>query len=531
MDKTHQALTTVLAALMFFTTGGAGAAEKIAMEGGRTDLAASSSTEVAPPLALVIGKSTVLRLPSPVARISVGNPVVADVNLLNPRELYLLGKEIGSTNLIVWYRGGGTSVTDITVNIDTASLQNELRTLMPGERDIRVSTAADSIVLQGTVSDALKVEQATSIAEAYVRKFNRPLVSEVRMPGEEKAVSISLSNAQGAAGNVRVAGARVINMLKVSAPQQVMLEVKVAEVSKTLLDKLGSEFDMRSAQGGWTAGILSSFLTQSGGVLSGSRGALKALKIDAEKQDGLVKILAEPNIMAISGQTGKFLAGGRIFIPVSNTNTGGLGIPTITLEERDFGVRLAFTPTVLDCDAGGAGANCRINLKVAPEVSELAQTGSPFVTLNDVTSVLPSFTVRNAETTVQLNDGQSFAIAGLIKNNVSETVKRFPMLGELPIIGPLFRSSEFQNDRTELLFVVTPHLVKPLPPNYALPTDHYRQPGRVGYFLGGKMEGPAPAGAEPAADPGSDKPAASPSGDKPAAAAPQPQPASGFEMR
>ncbi|MGE5321025.1 MAG: type II and III secretion system protein family protein [Hyphomicrobiaceae bacterium] len=524
MNKKRQALTALFATLLLFTTGCVEAAEKIATAAGKqTSLGVSTSTEIAPPLALVIGKSTILRLPSPAARISVGNPVVADVSLLNPRELYVLGKEIGSTNLIVWYRDGATSVADITVNIDTAGLQAELRQLMAGEQDIHVSTAADSIVLQGTVSDSLKVDYATSIAEAYVRKFNRSLVTDVNMPGENKAVSISLASDRGAAaGNVRVAGARVINMLKVSAPQQVMLEVKVAEVSKSLLDKLGAEFDMHSAQGGWTAGILSSFLTESGGLLSGSRGALKSLKIDAEKQDGLVKILAEPNIMAISGQTGKFLAGGRIFIPVSNTNTGGLGIPTITLEERDFGVRLAFTPTVLDCSAGTTGQNCRINLKVAPEVSELAQTGSPFTTVNGVTSVLPSFTVRNAETTVQLNDGQSFAIAGLIKNNVTETVKRFPMLGELPVIGPLFRSSEFQNDRTELLFVVTPHLVKPLPPNYALPTDHYHQPGRVGYFLGGQMEGSASNGDQPAAGPGSDQPAAGAS---------QPQPASGFEMR
>jgi len=408
-------------------------------------------------------------------------------------------------------------VTDINVNIDTASLESQLHQLLPGEQDIRVSTAADSIVLQGTVSDVVKVDQAVSIAEAYVRKFNRSLVTDVKMPGKEQAVNISLANAQGGAGNVRVAGARIINMLRVSDPQQVMLEVKVAEVSKSLLDKLGAEFDMHSAQGGWTAGILSSFLTDSGGLLSGSRGALKSLKIDAEKQDGLVKILAEPNIMAISGQTGKFLAGGRIFIPVSNTNTGGLGIPTITLEEKEFGVRLAFTPTVLE---GG-----RINLKVAPEVSELSQTGSPFTTTptadgGSVTSILPSFTVRNAETTVQLNDGQSFAIAGLIKNNVTETVKRFPMLGEVPIIGALFRSSEFQNDRTELLFVVTPRLAKPLPPNYALPTDHYHQPGRAGYFLGGQMEGAPSEGDAPESTTGT-----------PAAEAAKPQPAGGFETR
>lgn len=471
-------------------------------------LSLSAHSEVMPPLNVVIGKSTLIRLPAPVSRMSVGNPVVADVNLLNPRELYLLGKEIGSTNLIVWYRSGGTSVMDINVNIDTATLESGLRQLMPGEKDIHVSTAADSIVLQGTVSDVVKVDQAVSIAEAYVRKLNRSLVTDVKMPGSDQVANISLAGASGGGGRVQAAGARIINMLKVRDPQQVMLEVKVAEVSKSLLDKLGAEFNMRSAQGGWTAGILSSFLTGSGGLLSGSRGALKALNIDAEKQDGVIKILAEPNIMAISGQTGKFLAGGRIFIPVASSNSSG--IPIITLEEKDFGVRVAFTPTVLE---GG-----RIHLKVAPEVSELSQTGTPFTTLGGATAVLPSFTVRNAETTVQLNDGQSFAIAGLLRNNVTETVKRFPVLGEVPILGALFRSSEFQNDRTELLFVVTPRLVKPLPPGYALPTDHYHMPGRAGYFLGGQMEGSAP-----------DSDASAPA--TPPAPTVKPQPGGGFEMR
>ena len=470
-----------------------------------------SQSEVMPPLNAVIGKSMLIRLPAPVARMSVGNPVVADVNLLNPTELYLLGKEIGSTNLIVWYKGGGTTVTDINVNIDTTSLEAQLRQLIPNEKDIRVSTAADSIVLQGTVSDSTKVDQAMSIAEAYVRKFNRSLVTDVKMPGKDQAVNISLASSQGGAGNVRVAGARIINMLRVSAPQQVMQEVKVAEVSKTLLDKLGAEFKADKTNGDWTYSLVSNFLFGDlGATLGAGKSLTDRLKIEAQKEDGLLKILAEPNIMAISGQTGKFLAGGRIFIPVASS-TSGLGVPVITLEEKDFGVRLAFTPTVLE---GG-----RIHLKVAPEVSEVSATGTPFTTVAGATAVLPSFTVRNAETTIQLNDGQSFAIAGLIKNNVTETVKRYPVLGEVPIIGALFRSSEFQNDRTELLFVVTPRLVKPLPPNYALPTDHYRQPSRAGFFLGGQMEGSAPNADNTA-----------PAGEAPAGAA-QPQAAGGFETR
>ncbi len=504
MNTKRKGLTALFAALVLFTAGGAAAQDKtVTPAAARNGQVASASTEIAPPINLVIGKSTILRLPAPAARISVGNPVVADINLINPREAYLLGKEIGSTNLIIWTRDGVATVIDVTVNIDAVALQARMRQLLPDEPDVVVDVAYDSVVLKGEVSDALKMDQVLSIADAFVRKFNRSLVTDVTMPGSEKGVSVSLSGSRSATNAVNAAGARIVNMMQVRAPQQVMLEVKVAEVSKTLLEKLGAQFSADQTNGSWTYSILSKFLSGSNGLLGAAKSATDSLSIDAEKQDGLVRILAEPNIMALSGQTGKFLSGGRIFIPVSQDDN------TTTLEEREFGIRLAFTPTVL---AGG-----RIHLKVAPEVSELSQTGSPFTTTptadgGSVTSILPSFTVRNAETTVQLIDGQSFAIAGLIKNNSTQTVKRFPVLGEIPIIGALFRSSEFQDDKTELVFVVTPRLAKPLPPNYSLPTDNAVPPSRSEFFLGGKMEGS--------------------SADKPATTTATPsQSAGGFEMR
>jgi pilus assembly protein CpaC len=501
MNTKRHGLTALLAAWMLFTAGGTTAQEKTVMPTAvKNGQVASASTEIAPPINLVIGKSTILRLPAPAARISVGNPVVADINLINPREAYLLGKEIGSTNLIIWGRDGVATVIDVTVNIDAVALQTRMRQLLPDEPDVTVDVAYDSIVLKGEVSDALKMDQVLSIADAFVRKFNRSLVSEVTMPGSDKGVSVSLSGGRDAGGAVNAAGARIVNMMHVRAPQQVMLEVKVAEVSKTLLEKLGAQFGANRTNGDWGYSILTDFLSNAAGLLTATKSPTKFLKLDAEKQDGLVRILAEPNIMALSGQTGKFLSGGRIFIPVKR----GLD-NAVTLEEKEFGIRLAFTPTVL---AGG-----RIHLKVAPEVSELSQTGNPFTTVEGVTSVLPSFTVRNAETTVQLIDGQSFAIAGLIKNNSTQTVKRFPVLGEIPIIGALFRSSEFQDDKTELVFVVTPRLAKPLPPNYTLPTDNAVPPTRSEFFLQGKMEGSAPA-------------------DEPATATATPsQSAGGFEMR
>jgi pilus assembly protein CpaC len=305
--------------------------------------------------------------------------------------------------------------------------------------------------------------------------------------GRGAGTTIQVGETRGAQQTAQLAGPRVINMLHVRDAQQVMLEVKVAEVSKTLLDKLGVTLAQQARSGSTTFSFLSqsNFFNQLLGAAALTRpNPGDALRADAQRDDGLVKMLAEPTIMAISGQEASFNAGGKIFIPVARENsaTGGT---TITLEEKEFGVGVKFTPTVLE---GG-----RINLRVAPQVSELQQTGTPFTTVGGVTSVLPSFTVRRAETTVQLSDGQSFMIAGLVKNGVAQTINRFPGLGDMPILGALFRSTEFQTDKTELMFVITPRLVKPLPANYALPTDNYKEPSVAERLLEGKMEGASPA--------------------------------------
>ena len=211
-------------------------------------------------------------------------------------------------------------------------------------------------------------------------------------------------------------------MLSVSANQQVMLEVKVAEISKTLVDQLGVNFSGVLNRGDWAANLVTNFLSNSAGALSLTKQSAGKLILDAERRDALVKILAEPNIMAISGQEGSFLAGGKIFIPVAQSGNGAAA--SITLEEKEFGIGLRFTPTVLD---GG-----RINLKVAPEVSELSREGVGLTTPGaglGGNAVLPFVTTRRVATTVQLADGQSFAIAGLIKNNVTQNIKAFPIFG------------------------------------------------------------------------------------------------------
>lgn len=397
-----------------------------------------------------------------------------DVVLLSPKELYLLGKKSGTMNVILQGQNDQCTVMNVTVMMDAGALQDKLGQLIPGQKGIKVSAVDNTYVLTGTVADSVKADQAMMLANAFVG-------------------GTSGSNASGS-------GSRVVNMLQVSAPQQVMLEVKMAEVSKNLLDKLGAQFNASRHNGGVAYAIASGFLALTGsatkGIITITHGNT-SIAVDAQNKDGVVKILAEPNIIAISGQEGSFLAGGKIFIPVSQSVTGG--IPTISLEEKEFGIGLKFTPTVLE--------DGLINLKVAPEVSELSQTGIA-ITSGSNASILPSFTTRRATTTVQLRDGQSFAIAGLIKNNVTETITRFPILGSIPILGALFRSSEFQHDKTELLFVITPRLVKPLPADYILPTDSFVTPTDKEFFLHGKLEGkpddaapkqPAPVAPEPKA--------------------------------
>jgi pilus assembly protein CpaC len=509
--------------------------------------------DIAPVVQVSVGKSTVIKPTTPVARILLGNPDgsraarptvatnkeknekddkgdggkddktrpgVADIDvlLLSPTEVYLLGRSIGSTNVVLLDKVGTCTAFDVVVNMDTNALQTIIGQLMPEEKNVRISSAFDSIVLSGLVTDVGAVTRITDLAKAYVRPTG--------------------------GGTLTGMNPRVVNMLSVGAPQQVMLEVKVAEISKSVLDKFGINFTraiitgqgLRMLSGlfggvgavagavGGLSGAASIDGTISGGTGSngqatgqfagpvqyGSNGGLipslgkssTQFNVDAQKNDGIVKILAEPTVMAISGKKGSFLAGGKIFIPVSQ-DSGSNGTK-VTLEEKEFGVSVAFLPTVLD---GG-----RVDLEVATEVSELNREGvgisAPGVS---GLAVLPSFTSRRAKTTVQLQDGQSFAIGGLIKNNTTTSIKAFPVLGELPILGALFRSSEFQTDRSELVFIITPRLVKPLPPDYALPTDNYVPPSRKELHIDGKLEG-APKDAEPPA---------------PAVAAP----ASGFQVK
>ncbi|MYM33151.1 type II and III secretion system protein family protein [Duganella sp. FT94W] len=419
-------------------------------------------------LSLQLGKSTLMRMPEAVQARSVGNPAVLQAMLVAPDTLYLVGADIGTSNMIVQGRSGLCNVVEVVVGIDPAGLQQALAALMPEQKDIQVSAAGDTLVISGTVDDAPTATRVLDLAAAFVRRPAQPLALDGK---RSEGATASLPPA-GSATATAQASARIVNFLNIGAPQQVMLEVKIAEVSKSLLDKLEANVNLSFGGGSWASTLNTSFVSQTlKGLLNiGTRGA-----IAADKKDALVRMLAEPTVMAISGQEGSFLAGGRILVPVAQDNN------KVTLDEKEFGIGLRFTPTVL---AGG-----RINLRVAPEVSEVSREGIGISAAGiSGTAVLPLFTTRRARTTVELYDGQSFAIGGLIRNSQSTNIHGLPILGELPVLGALFRSTDFQQDRTELLFVVTPHLVRPLPANYKLPTDSIATPSRARLFLDGRME-------------------------------------------
>jgi pilus assembly protein CpaC len=411
---------------------------------------------------LEVGESKLIYLKGPAPRIKLVDPAVADVMVLSPRKLYLIGKTPGSTRLIL---GSGknliSSVIPVEVSPNAAWLKAKLFELLPDEKDIRVSAAPESITLSGTVSSAENLSQVLTLASSY---------APVDRDGK----------------------ARVMNFLQVGGVHQVMLEVRVSEMSKSLMRQLGVNFNYITESGnnlgislldnltrlpanGWPANstVVSdaiNFITR-----FPANGTSWTFLIDALKQEGLVKVLAEPTLITLSGKTANFLAGGEYPIPVPQAAIGGT---LITIVYKSFGVALKFTPTVLSTG--------RISMEVAPEVSELDFTNA--VTIQGY--IVPALTTRRVATTVELGDGQSFAIAGLLSDGMREEVRKFPVLGELPILGALFRSTAYQKEETELVIIVTPHLVKPVDmARQKLPTDSFIEPDDFEFYLMGNLEG------------------------------------------
>jgi pilus assembly protein CpaC len=397
---------------------------------------------------LVSGKSVVIRTEAAVKRISIAKPEIADFNLLSPTEIYLTGKAAGTTNLTLWQDGRLTAVYDLVVSYDVSKLKQQMQEILPEERDLRVVAANDSLTLSGKVTSAATLNQALSLAMAYAPK------------------------------------GKVTNLVEVGGVHQVMLEVRIAEMSKALTRRLGINLGYTYSSNDFAATILSNLVPEVGvGATAvnalfrfSNNGSTWTAFVDALEQDGLIKVLAEPNLVALSGQTATFLAGGEFPIPVPQSG-GGLNT-TITIEYKQFGVGLNFTPTVLSKD--------KISLKVAPEVSDLDFTNA----IRIQSYIVPGLKVRRTSTTVELGDGQSFAIAGLLRENVRTVISKYPLLGNIPILGVLFQSKEFQKENTELVIIVTPHLVKPLDmAKQTLPTDFYVEPNDVEFYLMGKAEG------------------------------------------
>ena len=379
-----------------------------------------------------LNKSQVLRIDRPFAKALIGNSDIADVMPLSSSSVYILGKKAGSTNLTLYDRARNlVAVIDVVVGPDADGLKRQLFDILPVEH-VGVRVANDSLVLDGRATTPGAAERIQLIAETYA-------------PG------------------------KIVNMMTVGAPQQVLLEVRFSEMKRSTVRQLGvrtvsfsNSGNFQTVTGGATP---SSTYGVPFGSVSGSFG-IGALNInvalDALEARGLSTTLAEPNLVALSGETASFLAGGEFPIPVAEgAGNGTAGSPTtISIAFKEFGVLLSFTPTVLD--------DGTISLIVAPEVSAIDPGAS--ITLSSIT--IPGLKVRRARTTLELHDGESFAMAGLIQNDFSNTVREVPLLGKIPIIGALFRSTGFSRGETELVITVTPRLVRPVSPDKVLvPTD------------------------------------------------------------
>ena len=422
-----------------------------------------------------INKSQILRVDVPFTDLLVGNEEIADVLPLTNRTIYVLGKSLGSTSLSIYGREKRLiAIVDLMVTYDVQGLKSRLFDLFPDE-EVEVRGVNDSIILSGTVSSSEKLTQVIAVSERYA-------------PG------------------------RVTNLLSVNGSQQVLLAVRFVEMKRTVLKEFGLNtkllFDTgdslaigagsgpgatatvtavpeplgRVADVSITSAAVTGFLA--GGLALATGNLALALDLDALEKKGLLKTLAEPNLIALSGDTASFLAGGEFPVPVAQSSDNGQ--TTITVEFKPFGVSLSFTPTVIGKDL--------INLVVSPEVSAIDLTTSVIVSGFSI----PGLTTRRVTTTVELRDGQSFAIAGLIQSDFTDTVNQIPGLGDVPIIGALARSSEFNRAETELVIIVTPYLVKPAPAGALItPADNFVPPSDTDIFMYGRVEASA-AGVAPA---------------------------------
>ena len=418
-------------------------------------------------LGLTVGESRIVETKMSFKRASVANPEVADQIVLSPKQIYLAGKAVGTTTLTLWGQDGQVAnVFQVQVSPDVTRLKEQIHSMLPHEPGIQVMNSHDHITLAGNVSNMESLTKALTLAEPYAPQ-------------------------------------KIINLVQVGGVQQVMMEVKVAEMQRGLMKRLGVNFQRQQKNHrDFSIGLINDLSTidaydpfthtqssqtttltfpdvrtlASNLVLGFGIGQdLWTLFLDLLKEHNLSKTLAEPTLIAESGQAAEFLVGGEFPIPIPQQ------LGQVTIKFKEFGVGLKFTPTVL--------SEGRISVIVNPEVSELDFANGIIVQGFQI----PALTTRRVKTVVELGDGQSFAIAGLLQENIKETVSKYPFLGDIPILGLLFRSTSFQKNETELIVIVTPHLVKPLDMvKQTLPTDHYLEPNDFELMLMGYMEGAFP---------------------------------------
>jgi pilus assembly protein CpaC len=400
-----------------------------------------------------MNRAVVVESDVPFAELSIANPGIADISTLSDRSIYVLGKAPGRTTLtLLSPEGQLISNVDVHVTPDVAEFKERLQQILPGEQ-IEVRTANDGIVLSGQVSSTARLDRALDLANRY-------------------------------------APDRVSNLMVVGGTQQVMLKVRFAEMNRSV--SKGFSSSVRFSDGGQVRGGSGGIIpgTGIGGIsgadgggalrMGGSIGGLEfAVLLEALETKGMVRTLAEPNLTALSGQEAKFLAGGEY--PVPGESEGG----GTTITYRPFGVELTFTPTVVDQDI--------INLTINAAVSSLDPANGQSDTEGNI---IPAFKRRETSTTVEMRDGDSFAIAGLLQDDFTNAANQVPWIGDVPVLGALFRSSEYQRAQTELVIIVTPHLVTPVSgAALALPTDRVRIPTEGEFFLFGNISGVANSGA------------------------------------
>jgi len=438
---------------------------------------------------VALHKSGVIPLSQKAKQVSVGNPEIADILIFESRQLYVVGKSPGTTNVVVWNKRNQVFDSfNIEVTHDLEALKYKLYQLLPHEK-IKVYSSQEKLVLSGEVSNITKMSAALELASSFTQNCN-------------------MSKTTGT-------NPCIINLMQVGGAQQVMLQIKVAEISRSALKSLEGKTQIlnfgNSAQAGAISGggsfngtggspVLGP--TSDGGALLGP--GLKQFEptspsisgtgllfsyltgdfliqsaLEAARQKGLAKILAEPVVTTLTGKEAEFLSGGEFPIPVAQD------LGKVTIEFKEFGVGVKFLPVVLDSG--------RINLKLNISVTELSSDVPVLLNLSGVSTsfAIPSLTKRSTRSTVELGNGQTIGIAGLISDNVRESVNKFPGLGDVPTLGALFRSQEFRSGQTELVIFVTPHLAKPISPGrVVLPTDSFVPANDTDFYFNGKMEAP-----------------------------------------